>query len=176
MLVLSIVTTINYALLSVMNKSLHDRLEHGLSFTLLLPLHFNISPTTSLCSHLLFGLHKQSASIDACQWVPFFFLHEEIQLDTLASYTISCQMSFCQTAPLLRFVRWEQNVMEYCQEGSTSTVLPPTSASNVTGQHNKIGSIIFGAALVCMYIYIYICTSEVKLHTHPHIYIHTHKM
>jgi len=38
--------------------------------------------------------------------------------------------------------------MEYCQEGSTSTFIPPTSTFDVVGQHNKIGGIIFGAALL----------------------------
>ena len=38
--------------------------------------------------------------------------------------------------------------MEYCWEGSTSTATPPTFASDVIGQHNKIGGITFGTALV----------------------------
>lgn len=60
--------------------------------------------------------------------------------------------------------------MEYCQEGSTFTVLSPLSASNVLGQHNKIGSIIFGATLVRIHTYMYIC-SEI---TYTHIYMYTH--
>ena len=31
---------------------------------------------SSLCSHPLFGLHKCSASISECQWVPFFYMEE----------------------------------------------------------------------------------------------------
>jgi len=38
--------------------------------------------------------------------------------------------------------------MEYRQEGSTSTAIPPTSASDVVGQNNKIGGLTFGAVLV----------------------------
>jgi len=38
--------------------------------------------------------------------------------------------------------------MEYWQEASTSTALPPTSAFDNVGQHNKIGGITFRAALV----------------------------
>jgi len=38
--------------------------------------------------------------------------------------------------------------MEYWWEGSTSAAILPTSASDVMGQHNKIGGITFGAALV----------------------------
>jgi len=36
--------------------------------------------------------------------------------------------------------------MEYWWEGSTSTVIPPTSASDIIRQHNKIGGITFRAA------------------------------
>ena len=38
--------------------------------------------------------------------------------------------------------------MEYWWEGSASTAIPPTAASDVVGQHNKIGDIIFRAVLV----------------------------
>lgn len=41
--------------------------------------------------------------------------------------------------------------MECWQEGSTSTGTQPTSASDVMDQHNKIGGITFGAALICNY-------------------------
>ena len=37
---------------------------------------WSVSPTTSLCSHPLFGLHRHSASIKECQWVSFF--HTEL--------------------------------------------------------------------------------------------------
>jgi len=57
-------------------------------------------------------------------------------------------MSFCQSAALLPSIAWQQNVMEYCQEGSASTAILPTSISDVMGQDNKIGGIIFGAALM----------------------------
>ena len=50
--------------------------------------------SASLCSHL-FGLYKHSASINECQWVPFF-PHEGIQWHTFASYALLCQTSFCQ--------------------------------------------------------------------------------
>ena len=57
-------------------------------------------------------------------------------------------MPFCQTIPLLPSVPQQQNVMKYWQEGSASTTMFQTSASDVMGQHNKIGSITFGAALI----------------------------
>jgi len=32
----------------------------------------------------------------------------------------------CQSAPLLPSVAWQQHVMEYWREGSTSIAMPPT--------------------------------------------------
>jgi len=97
-------------------------------------------PTTSLCSHPLFDLHKHSAGIDECQWVPYF-LHGGIQLHTFASYTR-------HTVRLLPSVTQQQNVTECWWEGSTSTSIPPASTFNIVGWRNKRRGIIFGAALV----------------------------
>jgi len=52
------------------------------------------------------------------------------------------------SAPLLLAVAQQQNVMKYCQEGSASIGIPPTSTSDVVEQHHNIGGITFGAALV----------------------------
>jgi len=57
-------------------------------------------------------------------------------------------MPFYQTALLLPSVTWQQHVMEYWWEGSTSTVKPLTSAPDVMGQHNKTGGVTFRAALI----------------------------
>jgi len=38
--------------------------------------------------------------------------------------------------------------MEYWWEASTSTAWPPTSTSDIVSQHNKMGGITFGAALI----------------------------
>ena len=70
--------------------------------------------TTGTVSHPLFGLHKHSASINECQWVPFL-PHGGIQLHGFASI---------------------------------STAIAATSASDIVGQHIKIGRITFGAALI----------------------------
>ena len=80
---------------------------------------WNAPPTASLCSRLLFDLHRCSASVDKCQWVPSFPCGG-VQFHTFASYV----------------------------QNSTPTVIPPTSALNVVGQHNKTGGINFGAALL----------------------------
>ena len=60
-------------------------------------------------------------------------------------------MSFCQTAPLLSSVTQQQNVTESRLEGTTSIAIPSTSTSDITGQHNKMGDITFGTALIQMF-------------------------
>ena len=47
-------------------------------------------------------------------------------------------------------VNQQQTVTEYWWEGSTSTAIPASSASDVVGQQNKTGGSTFGAALVEM--------------------------
>ena len=73
------VTTISYAFSSVMNKSLYATLVKICMaiWNVACLSHcchhcWNTPSTASLCSHPLFGLCKHSASIDECQWVPFF--------------------------------------------------------------------------------------------------------
>ena len=41
----------------------------------------------------------------------------------------------------------QQNEAEYCWEGSTPTAIPPTSTSDVVGQHHEIGGVTFGGAV-----------------------------
>ena len=101
----------------------------------------NAPLTTSLCSHPRFGLHKHSASISECQWVPSF-LHGGIQCHIFAPYTLPRQTPSCQSAPLLPSVTRQQHVTEHWWEDSTSTAVPPTSASDVAGQHHKTRGII----------------------------------
>jgi len=82
-------------------------------------------------------------SVDA-----IFFLHGGVEFHAFTPYTLPCQKLFCQTAPLLPSVAWQQHVMEFWWEGSTSTAIPPPSASAVVGQHNRLGDITFGTAPV----------------------------
>jgi len=46
---------------------------------------------------------------------------------------------------LLQSAAQQQHVTGYWWEGSTSTEIPPTPASDVVGQRNEIGGISFGA-------------------------------
>ena len=68
--------------------------------------------------------------------------------DTHLLHTLTCQMAFYQTATLLPSLTWQQNVTKCCWEGSASTAIPPTSASDVASQHNKMGGTTFGAEFV----------------------------
>jgi len=56
---------------------------------------------------------------------------------------------FCdRVPPLLPSVTWQWHVMEYWLEGSSSTTIPPPSASDGVGQYNKKGNITFRLTLV----------------------------
>ena len=71
-----------------------------------------------------------------------FFSMEKFN-DTLCSTCASMS-----DAPLLPSATWQQNLTEHRWEGSASTAIPPPLASDVVGQHHKIGGITFRAALV----------------------------
>jgi len=62
--------------------------------------------------------------------------------------------SMSETASLLPSVTQQQHVMEYWWEGAASTAIPPTSASDVIGQHHKIGGITLRAALVGICVHV----------------------
>jgi hypothetical protein len=116
-------------------------------------------PTASLCSHPLFSLRKLSASVVECQWVQFFsaWRNSVTNLCTSMTYAILSDYSsavICRMTTIL---------IDYWREGSTSTVIPPISASNVMGQHNKIGCITFGAPLVIMYENIFISNNLILI-------------
>ena len=82
-----------------------------------------------------------------CWWMPtgvIFFCMEDfcmqicgIQFHIFAPSTLPCQTPFCQTAPLLPSVTWQQH----------GTAVPPTSTSDNLGQGNKMGYITLQAAL-----------------------------
>jgi len=60
---------------------------------------------------------------------------------------LSHQPSLCQIAPLLPSVTQQQKVREYYWEGSTSTAIPPPSASDVTGKPHEVGGSTFETVL-----------------------------
>ena len=98
---------------------------------------------TSLYSYPLFVLQKFSASVDECQWVPFppAWGDSETLLFHLHFHIRHCS------------VTQQQHVMGHWWEASTSTDIPPTSASDGVGQQHLIGGITFEAVLVVCNIF-----------------------
>ena len=81
--------------------------------------------------------------------------------------------------PLLPSVTWQQNIMEYCKEGSASTAIPPTSISDVVGPHNKIKDITFRAAVIYKTFQSYTLSVQgnthcLKLKLEMEIIVHSH--
>lgn len=101
------------------------------------------------CAHIhclvSINIQQTSVNVSGCH----FFHHGGIQWHTFASYIPPCQVLFCQSAPLLLCVIWQQDAMGCWWEGSTSIVIPPKYISDVTGQHN-IGGITFGEVILNM--------------------------
>ena len=156
----SIVTTMSCAFLSAMNKSLHAIKSTWSSRNWLV---FHTAVTTAEthlppphCAHIhwLVSINVQQVSmnVSGCH----FCLQGRIQFHTFASSALRCQTPLCQSAPLLPSVTQQRRVMGYWWEGSASTAIPPTSNSDVMGQHHKIRGITAAAALV-YYIVSYFC-------------------
>ena len=121
------------------HKNLHGHLEYGLSFTSLLLLLKHHTSLHCVHIHCLVSIYVQQVSmnISGCN-----FSHmEEFHISCM----LPCQTAFCQTFPLLPSVAWQKkkNIMEYWQEGSTSTAILSTSTSDIVGQYNKVADITF---------------------------------
>jgi len=69
-------------------------------------------------------------------------------ISTLMSDTI---LSGCPCAAICHMAAVCKRIL---MKGSTSVAVPPTSAPDVTGQHSKIGSFTFGAALIDLLIWL----------------------
>lgn len=73
---------------------------------------------------------------------------EEFSSRPFASSALPCQIPLCQTVPLLPSATWQQHVTECGWEGSASVAISPASISDPVGQHNKMGTVTFGAGLI----------------------------
>lgn len=128
------------------HSSFHDvtavyiHLECSLSFT---------SPTTAEMHHPLphcTRIHCWSPeTFSTCQWMSVGAIVSCFVGGIRITHT---SHPLPQTAPLLPSVTRQQNVVDYWRESSTSTAIPPLSASDIVGQRNTIGGITFGAANV----------------------------
>ena len=121
----------------------------------LLPL-LKCRTTASLCSHLLFGLQKCSASVDECQWVQFFlffifFCMEEFIVTPLLHLHFHI-IHHCVRLPLCYHLL-HSNKMQWNMNGKVQSLLPYHQHPTViVGQYNKIGGITFGADFI-LYIW-----------------------
>ena len=61
-----------------------------------------------------------------------------IRTSTSCAILSDCPAAICYTT----------NLMEHWQEGSASTAMPSTSTSDMVGQHNETGGIIFRSTLI----------------------------
>ena len=97
------------------------------------------------CAHIHYlvsrNIQQASMNINEC-----LYFHVE-EFSDIASHALLCQTPFCHSTPLLPSVTQKQHVMQCWWEGSAYTAITPISASDVVGQHNKIGGITFRAAL-----------------------------
>jgi len=142
---LNTVTTINYAFLPAMNKNLHAALVKVCTVSWMW-LVFHVVATTAETHHPpphCAPLSPQMFSKHQCMSVGAIFLHEGIQWHTIFSNALPCHTPLYQTTSLLPSVTWQQNVTGYWREGSSSTFIPLTSASDAVRQHNKREGIIF---------------------------------
>jgi len=105
---------------------------------------YSLPQCANILCYVTMNIQQASVNVSGYHFIPYIGIHWH----TFASYTLPCQMPFCQTALLLPSVAWQQNLTEYWWEGSTSAAIPPISAFDITGQHNK-GGIMFRLALIC---------------------------
>jgi len=103
--------------------------------------------------HCLVSINVQQASVDVSECHSF---HMEEFSDTPLLHMHFHVRCHSVRLPLCCHLS-RGNKMEYWLEGSTSTAIPPASASSVTGQHNKTRGITFGAPLVhyCIHYFIF---------------------
>ena len=115
------------------------------------------------CAHIhcLVSINIQQASMNVSEC---HFFHMREFSDTLLLHMHFCVRHHFVNTLLLLSVTWQQNVMGCWWEGLTSTTILPTSTSDVVGQHNKIGGIIYGTTIIKKKILktpLFVCTSPV---------------
>jgi len=144
----SIVSIIIYAFLPVMNKSLHAVLTKIYISKGDPPSMSPLLKSTTQSLTVLTSTVWSPSTLNKHQWMStgaiFFCMKNSVPH---LCFLCTSMSGTCQT-PLLPPVSQPQNVTEYWWEGSASTAIPPTLASDVVGQHNKIGGITFEAALI----------------------------
>ena len=139
--------------------TVYSHLKHGLSFawlSLLLKCTHSLSVPTSIeWSPKMFSKYWW-ISVGAI----FFFCMEEFNDTPLlcTHFHIKCHfLKLSISCHLLRKKKFsffrQESLRECWWDGSTSTAIPATSTCDIMSQHDKIGGINFGAALVHSFIW-----------------------
>ena len=101
----------------------------------------------SRCAHIhclvCINIQQTSMNVNGCH---FFSAWRNSVTHLRFILTLPCQTQLCQSASLLPYIAQQQTAADLW-EGLTSTDIQP-STSDIMSQHNKIGGITFGLALV----------------------------
>ena len=96
---------------------------------------WNTPPTTSLCSHPLFGLHKSSASVNKCQWVPFIstWRHPMPHLYFICTSMSDTILSDCPSSTICHMATKCNGVFlgRFNLHSHTTNILPLTLWANI---------------------------------------------
>jgi len=120
--------------------------------------HCGSTPSTaSLCSHLLYGLHKHSASIDESHWVRFFstWRNSVTHLCFICTSTSDVILSDCLSAAICHMATKCNGILV---GRFNSAIIPPTPSTDTVDAQNKAGDITFGATVIYFNIF---CLSRV---------------
>lgn len=155
-LFLNIITTVSHTFSPRRDKNLYTMIMKICNITLSgtqLVSHFTIITDKMChppphCTHIHYlvsiNIQKILMNISGCHFLP----HGGIQFHIFTSHALPCQTACWQAAPLLPSITLQQNVTEYFQEGSNSTVIPSAFTSDDLGQNNKIRYISFGVTFI----------------------------
>lgn len=102
--------------------------------------------------HTSISTNSQQVSVDASGYNFFFICIEEFNSTLLLSYALPGQISSFSDCLSAVLCHKATIIMEYWWKGSIYTAVPPTSASEVVGQHNKTEGIAFRIALVLHFL------------------------
>ena len=144
--VFNIVTAVSCVFSSAMSKNLHVALIK-ICISRGDPLSLLLKCTThhlTVFTYTVWSLETFSK----CQRVLVGTIFSTCRKPTSHLYTLRCHVPFCHIVPLLPSVMQQLNIMGYWWDDSTSTAIPPPSASDVLGQHSNIGGITFSTAFI----------------------------
>ena len=106
--------------------------------------HHPLPHSTHIPCQVSINIQQAVMNVSECD----FFCMEEFSDTPLLHIYFHVRCHFVRLSLCCHLSDSKLNFTEYWQEGSTSTAVSPTSASDIFGQHCKIGGITFRAAFV----------------------------